>query len=207
MTLGLRERKKAATRSALSAAALHLATARGVDAVTVEDIAAEAGVSARTFFNYFATKEEAFVADDLARGQDLLARFRAEPPDAAPWSTLVRLLGDRLDHASPLTPAQALAAHAVRTHPSVLTQQFQQYAGMEADLVAEVARRTGTSPTALAPRLMAAALVAAMRTAVETWLDAGAHGSPRVLFHIAADQLAASFSPDLLVPNDPDPRT
>ncbi len=193
MTLGLRERKKAATRTALSSAALALAAERGVDAVTVDEIAATAGVSSRTFFNYFATKEEAFVAQDLALAQDLLDRFRGEPDDAPLWETLVRLLGDHLDRAAAVTPAQAFAEHAVRSHPDVLAQQFQQYAGMEADLVAEIARRTGTVATSLEPRLLAAALVAAVRTALETWLDAGALGSPRVLFQTAADRLSHAF--------------
>jgi AcrR family transcriptional regulator len=196
VTLGLRERKKAATRSSLSSAALALAAERGVDAVTVDEIAATAGVSSRTFFNYFATKEEAFVAQDLALAQNLLDRLRAEPPDAPLWSTLVRLLGDHLDGAGTVTPAQALAEHAVRSHPSVLTQQFRQYAGLEADLVAEIARRTGTEARSLEPRLLAAALVAAMRTALQAWLDAGAVGSPRALFQLAADRLSLAFPPD-----------
>jgi AcrR family transcriptional regulator len=197
VALGLRERKKAATRSALSAAALSLAAERGVDAVTVDEIAAVAGVSPRTFFNYFATKEEAFVAQDLALAQDLLERLRSEAPDVPLWPTLVRLMGEHLEGTRTLTPAQALAEHAVRSHPSVLTQQFQQYAGLEAELVAEIARRTGAVATSLEPRLLAAALVAAMRTALETWLDAGAVGSPRPLFQTAADRLSHAFPPDL----------
>lgn len=56
---GLRERKKRATRSALQSSAVALFRRHGPDAVTVEDICADAGVSPRTFFNYFSTKEEA----------------------------------------------------------------------------------------------------------------------------------------------------
>src|SRR3954447_13550877 len=58
---GLRERKKQQTREALSWAALRLAVERGYGNVLVEDIAAEAGVSPRTFNNYFAGKAEAIV--------------------------------------------------------------------------------------------------------------------------------------------------
>ena len=59
---GLRERKKVATRQALGVAAMRLAIERGLDNVLVEDIAEAAGVSARTFNNYFASKYEAICA-------------------------------------------------------------------------------------------------------------------------------------------------
>ncbi|MGM9471182.1 TetR/AcrR family transcriptional regulator [Pseudarthrobacter sp. YS3] len=56
---GLRERRKAETWSALHEAAASLAQQRGLDQATVEAIADSAGVSARTFFNYFPSKEDA----------------------------------------------------------------------------------------------------------------------------------------------------
>ena len=80
---GLRERKKLAVRQALGSAALRLAVERGLENVTVEDITAEAGVSLRTFGNYFSSKYEAICAigTDRARrsGATLLARPAGEP--------------------------------------------------------------------------------------------------------------------------------
>jgi AcrR family transcriptional regulator len=66
---GLRERKKQQTREALSWAALRLAIDRGLGNVLVEDIAAEAGVSPRTFNNYFSSKAEAITWRHLNRAR------------------------------------------------------------------------------------------------------------------------------------------
>ena len=60
---GLRERKKIQTRLALARAAMALFEERGYDATTVDDIAAAANVSRRTFFRYFAGKDEVFIVD------------------------------------------------------------------------------------------------------------------------------------------------
>ncbi|KFF59117.1 hypothetical protein JF66_13760 [Cryobacterium sp. MLB-32] len=61
--LGLRERKRRATHRAIQMAVLGLAKERGIEKVTVEDISRVANVSPRTFFNYFASKDAAFVGD------------------------------------------------------------------------------------------------------------------------------------------------
>jgi len=72
--LGLRERKRRATRRRLEEAALALAAAHGLDRATVEAISARADVSPRTFFNYFETKEDAVLGIHLVTiGDELLA--------------------------------------------------------------------------------------------------------------------------------------
>lgn len=73
--MGLRESKKAATRLALATAVLRHAADRGLESVSVETVAAEVGVSARTFHNYFAGKEDAliyFIGVMLGRMADLI---------------------------------------------------------------------------------------------------------------------------------------
>ena len=84
----LRERKKQRTRDALLRAAVELFTTRGYEATTVDDIAEAVEVSQRTFFRYFAGKEEAALAlQELA-----VARFveavRERPADEAPMQAL-----------------------------------------------------------------------------------------------------------------------
>src|SRR5690554_6857914 len=71
----LRERKKRATRRALQLAGLTLVAERGLDAVTTEEIAAAAGVSQRTLFNYFTSKEEVLVGHDPDLVERLAARL------------------------------------------------------------------------------------------------------------------------------------
>jgi AcrR family transcriptional regulator len=92
LTSPVRERKKRDTWRLVHAAALRLMTERGFDAVSVDDIVAAAGISRRTFFNYFAGKESVVFdpdPDDPALWADLLA---ARPPGEALWVSLREVL-------------------------------------------------------------------------------------------------------------------
>ncbi|AVM64216.1 hypothetical protein C3V38_07220 [Dietzia sp. oral taxon 368] len=79
---GLREAKKARTRSGLARAALQLVAEEGLHATTVEAIAARADVSPRTFFNYFDSKDEAVVHLGADRFRRLMLRLFADTTEA-----------------------------------------------------------------------------------------------------------------------------
>jgi AcrR family transcriptional regulator len=101
--VGLRERKKARTRDAISEAAIALFLDRGYDAVSVAEIAEAAEVSKRTLFAYFPTKDD-LVLHRFADHQDEPARLvRDREPGVAPLQALHRYVRDGLDRRDPIT--------------------------------------------------------------------------------------------------------
>lgn len=189
---GLRERKKAATRSALIAAALRLAVERGPDGVTVEDIADAAGVSVRTFFNYFATKEAAFVADDLERGRRFVAAVVGSAADRPVWDLLREAAASTMVSAELPGHQQTLKLQLVRTSPTVVAEVLGAFAELEHHLVAELARRLPRSAP-LQVHLMANAVIAAVRAATETWL--ASPGSTTDAYAVLLDDAFTILSP------------
>lgn len=83
-----RDAQKLGTRRSLSAAAIRLFTQRGYDATRAGDIAAEVGVSERTFFLHFPTKDRSVFPDHLERVEALRALLAAAPGDADPFDTV-----------------------------------------------------------------------------------------------------------------------
>jgi AcrR family transcriptional regulator len=179
-TMGLRERKKLDTRWALSDAALELALERGLEHVTRQDIADRAGVSLRTFNNYFAGKYEAIAFRQIDRMRQSLAVFRERPADEPLWSAITEAV---------LAPLEAEGAMDIRpTHEELvvirdLLSARDLRAALTKDLFADwvdaIAERTGTDPV----RDMYPRLVAAVTRAVgETAMEAYAHADPPVAY-------------------------
>ncbi|MFD8000420.1 TetR family transcriptional regulator [Streptomyces mirabilis] len=90
--MSLRERNKLAAWRAIRAAALRLFEERGFEAVSVEEIAAAAGVSRSTFFNYFASKEAVVFDQDPEQRDQWRAVMAARPADEALWDSLAAIL-------------------------------------------------------------------------------------------------------------------
>src|SRR4051794_35704611 len=138
---GLRERKKAATRQSLHDAAVRLATEHGPDRITVEAIADEAGVSRRTFSNYFGSKEEALMYGDFRRVHGLIAAVRARPAGEAPWAALAAAAARFTSELGELDPQLVAQGRLLRTHPALIAAQVQTFAAVERELAVEIAAR------------------------------------------------------------------
>lgn len=173
-TVGLRERKKLATRQAISWAAIRLAVEKGLDNLHVDDIAAAAGVSPRTYNNYFSSKEEAicWMTVDRARliGASLLARPAAEPLADA----LVAAVLAHYTPAGELDREFVTATRLMMTSPSLQGEFLRSSGATERNLVDAVARRTGVDPALdMYPALVAATVAGALRVGIAHWLNSG----------------------------------
>jgi AcrR family transcriptional regulator len=166
---GLREQKKTATRRAISDAALTLAVERGPSAVTVEDIAAGAGVSPRTVFNYFPSKEAAILGLGPENRAELVERLETRPISEPPLVAL--------RNAMPTTPEDRFdvwrsRARLASDHPNLQSAFIAGFARLEDDLTLAMAERLGLDPvTDLFPRLVVNVALTSMRVAVNRAID------------------------------------
>jgi AcrR family transcriptional regulator len=169
MPIGLRERKKAETRQAISAAALELALAHGPGGVTVDDIAAAADVSPRTVFNYFGTKEEAILGVDPEARADVLVRLAERPAHEMPLTALREAF--RRDDPTGAVSWRARAALA-REHPQLQSAYIAGFTALEDELTEVMAGRLALDPARDPyPRLVVAVALSALRVAVQNAID------------------------------------
>lgn len=196
--VGLRERKKQQTRIALSWAAIRLTVERGFANVTVEDIAAEVGVSSRTFNNYFTSKAQAIAARHLDRARSIAVELRARPAYEPLWeaitaAVLARFALGQDDHGS--SDQQWLAGIRLMVNePSLQGEMLRAGAAAEAELAAAVAERTSTDAGRdLYPLLVAAAVGAASQAAMRQWLRSDPPEPIQPLLREALRQLAAGL--------------
>lgn len=181
---GLRERKKRATRAALAEAAVRLAAEHGADKVTVEAISAAAGVSVRTFFNYFDTRDDAFVVIDADAGARMRRSVLDAPAALSPLQALREALAAELAEAEQQHELWRLHAEVLHASPHLLVRSLGAHMAHETELAEAIASRIrsgsrSVDPSAsdeerrqaldLYPRLLAAVAFTAVRTSVEHW--------------------------------------
>jgi AcrR family transcriptional regulator len=203
--LGLRERKRLATRRAIQVAVLELVAERGIDRVTVDEISRVADVSPRTFFNYFASKEEALLGDSpTLPGADLVETF----VNGGPSGDLIADLGEMISTAGDSITDDHELLHLrrrlMKQHPQLFALRMATMRTFENELGVVVSRRLERDDPALAAdpdaleqksRLVTLVAFATMRHAWACWADTG--GSPVEL----SKRLRSSFGQlgDLLI--------
>jgi AcrR family transcriptional regulator len=184
---GLRERKKLATRQALSTAAMRLAVERGLENVVVEDIAAAAGVSARTFNNYFASKYDAICARTLDQADKVGAALRARPPGEPLMEAIAGAVLEAYAPAAAPPSREWMAGFRMVIESRSLQGEYlrAQYAAQRA-IAEAIAERIGASAgDDMFPSVMAGAVTAATTAAFSRWIRADPPASLAVLLRRA----------------------
>ena len=168
----MRERKRERTRAAIIEAAMNLFESRGYDGTTVADIAAAADIGTRTFFGYFASKEELIFPEADIRVRAAVDAIAARGPADTPADVLLRALSTvAADGLAMFGPTAELRMRLVQTVPAVRGRALQ----IQQDAQREIARHLRAAyPTELdevSAGAIVGAFVGAVTGAVQAMID------------------------------------
>ena len=188
------DRTRRAVQEQVVDVALSLFTAQGFDATTIDQVVAAAGISRRTFFRYFGTKEDLVLGDTAEQCRVLAAALEARPPEEDPWTALQRAAEALPEAQVPEERARAVAG-LVASSASLEARYLQKQAAWQEVLVPLVARRMGLEPGPL-PDVRATAVVAAvlacLDVATRAWLAGDGHRSLEEVYAQAVDAVRRS---------------
>ena len=169
---GLRERKKARTREAIMDAALDLFEANGFDATTVEDIAAAADVSPRTFFRYFESKLDLIMARSDTKHTELGPLLMARPAEegllVAMREVMRREFGTQLED-----PRVQREFQVMLSTPTLRHLAREHFYEEEAQMVGAIAARLGVAEDSLVAHVVTSMVASAMWATVNRWITEG----------------------------------
>ncbi|MCS0601316.1 TetR family transcriptional regulator [Streptomyces sp. LP11] len=191
----LRERKKRRTREALLRAALELFTTQGYERTTVDEIAEAVDVSQRTFFRYFAGKEEAAFAVQTMTEDRFLAAVRARPPHEAPMTALRQAFLEGWDaireHVEEAVPVELYLRmyRTIGSTPALLAAHLRRSVAIEETMARVLAEREGVDVDSdPRPRLAVAVFGGVMRVTERQW-STGDDLSPEAIRALTASYL------------------
>jgi AcrR family transcriptional regulator len=196
----LRERKKAKTRKVLADTATELFAEQGFDHTTVEEIAEACDVSPRTFFRYFASKEDVLFAVGNERLRQLLDAIASRPSGEAPLRSMreaaLSLVPEYTSERARLITRKRIIAETQTLRSRGLERQL----GWEDAVTDALGQRiTDAGPGGIELRLVASVTTATLRAALHTWLEAG--GDLATLIDDAFDRLSRGLEPSSTPPS------
>lgn len=165
--MDLRQRRRVETTLLVHKAALLLARDHGVDAVTIEAICEAAGISQRTFFNYFPFKEAVFVFPPPPLPEAAVARFSAGKGDLA--AELIDLLVAQAADMGRDRWIGPLMREIAEAHPRLMPLQMAEFQKFEAQLQHLIAGRLGTGADDVRAMALAGAMIGACRVTFDRW--------------------------------------
>ena len=162
-------------RAEVAEIAFRLFTEQGFDKTTVDQIAAEAGLSRTTFFRYFGTKEDVVLGKMAEVGHDVAAALAARPDDERPWDSLRRAL-DVITQTDPGDPDRSRnLIRLLNDACALMTRQWDKTEGWQSMLAPEISRRLGGSAPGndLRAWALAASAIACLNAALDAWTAGG----------------------------------
>lgn len=178
-TEGVRERTRRAMQREIAAVGVQLFVRQGYEQTTVDQIAAAARISRRSFFRYFPTKEDVLLGELLARGRLLAEVIAGRPPQERPWDAMRAALLTIRDSLPPVDQEleiERLLYDVPALHARHLEKQLAWRALLEPEVARRIAEQDDIDPATA--RRRAAALVASalscLDTATAAWVDSGA---------------------------------
>ncbi|MDR3475248.1 MAG: TetR family transcriptional regulator [Devosia sp.] len=177
--MDLRQRRKLDTTRLIHEAAVALARDNGLDGVTIEDICKAAGISQRTFFNYFPFKEAAFVFPPPVLSSEAAARFVAANGDM--MSELIDLMAAQAVEMTKGPWGGSLIREIAIAHPRVVPLQMAEFQKFESELAKLIAKRLGAKTGDVRCAALAGAFIGAARTATDRWRQDERADLPRLV--------------------------
>jgi AcrR family transcriptional regulator len=196
MTTGLRERKKERTRQQLAQVALELFDEKGFGATTIDDIAGACDVSVRTFFRYFASKEDVLFADSDDRLQRLLAALSDRPPAESPMVAIRAAFGALVADYKDGREWMVRRHRILKADEHLRNRAAERQASWEDALAGVLRARPGKAIPPLELQLIVGAATTAMRAASRVWADGGGRGDLPKLIDEAFDRLMRGLGTD-----------
>ena len=181
--MSLREDKKERTRQGLRAAAFRLFADRGFEATTVDQIAAEAGVSRTTFFRYFPTKEEVVFGRNREIGEVFRRWIAERPPDENPLEAFegALLALARETRADRDLRREAIQIRRLLDRNPVLRKRHAEHTQEQVELLADALAERDGGPVGIDHRLAAGIGLVLSEEAREIWHDSGATADAEAL--------------------------
>ncbi|HMC40766.1 MAG TPA: TetR family transcriptional regulator [Acidimicrobiales bacterium] len=193
-----RERKKLATRQAIHDAAFELVDRFGLSGTTIEAISDRAGVAPRTFWSYYASKEDAVIDRDPEAPAHLAVALMARPAEEDAMTALRCTLEEHIDARLVDSKRAVRRQQLIRREPQLMAAVAASFDDYERTLVAGVAQRLGTDPaTDMRPGVLVAAASGASRVAQQKWADHKGRQPFPALMEEAFAALAAGLAPML----------
>ncbi|MBD5788290.1 TetR/AcrR family transcriptional regulator [Cellulosimicrobium terreum] len=194
---GLRARKKRRRHSELVDAAQRLVLEHGLDAVTVEDICDAVGVSPRTFFNYFPSKDDAVLGlEPFEIRPEVAAEFVAGGPTGVLLDDLAQLVAGLLENQEVTSERMRCTLELVMREPRLLVRHVAWIEEHRTEMVELFTLRRAARSYAADPELLAIVVMGLLRVSALEWQKSEGGGGPADHLDDVVGQLRSLLAPD-----------